>query len=106
MIFRTVMAADRPRNIAFAIHGHMWKEQLKDFHSRVIPLQGGISIGNRFDMELLGGASCPGDYLYRSGVLKWDLESGMWGIFRVAKQSFGTRCKKLCRQVTGCFCKK
>lgn len=106
VIFRTVMAADKPRNTAFAIHGHMWKEQPKDFHSRVIPLQGGISIGNRFDMELLGGASCPGDYLYRSGVLKWDLESGMWGIFRVAKQSFGTRCKKLCRRVTGCFCKK
>lgn len=106
VIFRTVMAADKPRNTAFAVHGHMWKEQPKDFHSRVIPLQGGISIGNRYDMELLGGASCPGDYLYRSGVLKWDLESGMWGIFRVAKQSFGTRCKKLCRRITGCFCKR
>ena len=106
VIFRTVMAADKPRNTAFAVHGHMWKEQPKDSHSRVIPLQGGISIGNRFDMELLGGASCPGDYLYRSGVLKWDLESGMWGIFRVAKQSFGTRCKKLCRRITGCFCKR
>lgn len=106
VIFRTVMAADKPRNTAFAIHGHMWKEQPKDSHSRVIPLQGGISIGNRFDMELEGGASCPGDYLYRSGVLKWDLESGMWGIFRVKKQRFRERCRDVCRRVAGCICGK
>lgn len=83
VIFRTVMPADKPRNVGFAIHGHMWKEQPKDPLSRVIPIQGAISIGNRFDMELLNGASVPGDYLYRSGSLKWDVESGMWGIFRV-----------------------
>lgn len=106
VIFRTVMAADKPRNTGFAIHGHMWKEQPADSHSRVIPLQGGISIGNRFDMELEEGASCPGDHLYRSGSLKWDVESGMWGIFRVAKQGFGSRCRNMCKRVAGCFCRK
>ena len=35
---------------------------------------------NRFDMELKDGASCPGDYLYRSGSFGWDVEYGMWGI--------------------------
>lgn len=29
----------------------------------------------------------PGDYLYRSGVIKWDIESGMWGIFRIKDQN-------------------
>jgi len=94
VIFRTVMPADKPRNVGFAIHGHMWKEQPKNPLSRVIPLQGAISIGNRFDMELENGASRPGDYLYRSGTLKWDVESGMWGILRVMRQKFGRKCKR------------
>ena len=103
VIFRTMMPADKPRNVSLTIHGHMWKEQPEDARSRVIPLQGGISIGNRFDMELRGGAGCPGDYLYRSGSFRWDVESGMWGIFRVMKQSVGCRCREVCRKVLGCM---
>ena len=95
VVFRTMMPADKPRNTSIAIHGHLWREQPRDAFSRVVPLQGGISIGNRFDMELEGGASCPGDYLYRSGSFAWDVESGMWGIFRVVKQSFGFKCKNM-----------
>ena len=99
VIFRTVMPADKPRNVGFAIHGHTWKEQPSDCYSREIPLQGAISIGNRFDMELRDGASCPGDYLYRSGSLKWDVESGMWGIFRVMKENFRCKCRKMVRRL-------
>ncbi|MBQ8999365.1 MAG: hypothetical protein IJ086_11850 [Clostridium sp.] len=45
-----------------------------------------MSVGNVFNIELLGGASMiTGDYLYRSDIIKWDIESGMWGIFRVKK---------------------
>ena len=25
----------------------------------------------------------PGDYLYRSSIIRWDRESGMWGILRI-----------------------
>lgn len=79
------MPADKPRNLSLAVHGHLWKEQPKDPFSRVIPLQ--------------GGASCPGDYLYRSGSLAWDVESGMWGIFRVMRQSIACRCKNVCGKI-------
>lgn len=106
VIFRTAMPADKPRNTGFTMHGHLWKEQPKDPFSRVIPLQGAISIGNRFDMELKNGASCPGDYLYRSGSFKWDVESGMWGIFRVVKQGIGCKCKNACKKTFHHFCKK
>lgn len=61
-----------------------------------IPVQGAVSIGNRYDMEMLDGAACPGDYLYRSGSFAWDVESGMWGIFRVVRRSLGCRCKGMC----------
>lgn len=103
VIFRTVMPADKPRNTSVAIHDHMWREQPKDPFSRIIPLQGGISIGNRFDMELQEGAACPGDYLYRSGSFTWDVESGMWGIFRVVKRSFGCTCKGIYKKILDCI---
>lgn len=106
VVFRTVMPADKPRNTGFAIHGHMWKEQRNNPFSRIIPLQGAISIGNTFDMELENGASCPGDYLYRSGSLKWDVESGMWGIFRVKKRKWSSRCVGVCRKALGCLCRR
>lgn len=106
VIFRTMMPADKPRNVGFTIHGHLWREQPKDPGSRVIPLQGAISIGNKFDIELEGGAACPGDYLYRSGSLKWDVESGMWGIFRVVKQGIGCKCKNACQRTIAYFHRK
>ncbi|MCI5898808.1 MAG: hypothetical protein MRZ69_00430 [Lachnospiraceae bacterium] len=93
------MADARSSEEATNIHGHLWREQPKDALSREIPLQGGISIGNRFDMELKDGASCPGDYLYRSGSFGWDVESGMWGIFRVLKRSIRCRCKEMCGRI-------
>ena len=105
VVFRTMMPADKSRNTGFTIHGHKWKEQPRDPFSRVIPLQGGISIGNTFDMEMENGASCPGDYLYRSGSLKWDVESGMWGIFRVMKQGIGCKCKNTCYKIWKRVCR-
>ena len=50
-------------------------------------------------------AGCPGDYLYRSGSLKWDVESGMWGIFWIKKKGIGCACKNLCRKIKGICCK-
>lgn len=103
VIFRAMMPADKPRNVSLTIHGHLWREQPKDPLSREIPLQGGISVGNRFDMELKDGASCPGDYLYRSGSFGWDVESGMWGIFRVMKHSIRCKCKEMCGRLLRCM---
>lgn len=104
VIFRTLMPADKPRNTSFAVHGHMWREQPGDALSRNIPVQGAISIGNKFDMEMEDGAGCPGDYLYRSGSFKWDVESGMWGIFRVVKRSIGCRCREACQKIKNSIC--
>ena len=103
VIFRTMMPADKPRNTSIMVHDYIWREQHQDPFSRIIPLQGGISIGNKFDIELQDGAGCPGDYLYRSGSLAWDVESGMWGIFRVVKRRFGHKCKAIYKKIRECF---
>ena len=44
-------------------------------------------------------SKCPGDYLYRSGSLRWDVESGMWGIFRVLSRSIRYHCESACRSL-------
>lgn len=99
IVFRFAMPADKPRNIGFCIHGHTWKKWPKDLTSSTIALQGAINIGNVYNLELQNGASMPGDYLYRSGSFKWDIESGMWGIFRILKQGIRCKCKNACRKV-------
>lgn len=98
VIIRYLMPADKPRNISFALHGHNWLSQPDDPFSRRISIQGAVSVGGVYNIELENGASeYPGDYLYRSGSLKWDVESGMWGIFRVMKKRIKYCCERVCR---------
>lgn len=101
VIFRMAMPADKPRNVGFCIHGHTWRSRSKDAQSERVALQGAISIGNVYNLELNNGAAAPGDYLYRSGSFKWDVESGMWGIFRVLKKNIRYKCKDMCAKVFG-----
>lgn len=90
VILRVLMPADKPRNVGFILHGHNWRVQPNDPFTDIRSVQSTISIGNVFNIELENGASqIPGDYLYRSGTIKWDIESGMWGIFRVVKRTIG-----------------
>ena len=107
VIFRVMMPADKPRNVGFCIHGHEWnKIREVESEGKAHSMQGAISVGNTFNMDLKDGASCQGDYLYRSGSLKWDVESGMWGIFRVLKQGIRGKCNQVCKRALECFSRK
>lgn len=107
VILRLLMAGDKPRNIGFALHGHTWRAQPDDPLSTEISMQGTISVGGVYNIELTNGAECvPGDYLYRSGSLKWDVESGMWGILRITKRKITDRCKCACREIKNKIFKK
>ena len=87
VIIRLLMPGDKPRNVCFVLHGHEWKAQPEDPFTRIISAQGAISVGSVFNIELIGGASTiQGDYLYRAGSIKWDIESGMWGILRIKEK--------------------
>ena len=98
VIIRLLMPADKPRNISFALHGHRWRAQPDDPFTRTVPIQGAVSVGNVFNIEP-ERTSCPGDYLYRSGSLRWDVESGMWGIFRLLDRNVRYYCEAACRRV-------
>ena len=81
---RLIMPADKPRNHSFVLHGHSWRQQFSDPFSDIISCQGAISVGNVFNIIIKDCASqFPGDYAYRSGIFRWDVELGMWGIFRI-----------------------
>ena len=96
IIIRLLMPGDKPRNISFTLHGHRWRTQPDDPFSRIVPIQGAMSVGNVFNIEP-EPVSCPGDYLYRSGSLRWDVESGMWGIFRIVSRNVRYYCETACR---------
>lgn len=98
VVIRLLMPADKPRNISFVLHGHNWRAQPHDPFTRTISVQGALSVGNVFNIEP-ECVSRAGDYLYRSGSLRWDVESGMWGIFRVMNRNLRCRCETVCRRV-------
>ena len=98
VIIRLLMPGDKPRNTSFALHGHRWRAQPGDPFSTIVPIQGAVSVGNVFNIEP-ERAQCPGDYLYRSGSLRWDVESGMWGIYRVLSRGVRYHCEAACRSI-------
>ncbi len=105
VMIRLLMPADKPRNISFVLHGHRWKAQPEDPFTRTISTQGAVSVGNVFNIQ--PETICdPGDYLYRSGSLRWDVESGMWGILRIKKRGIRCRCESTCRNVKQWWDKK
>jgi hypothetical protein len=71
------------------VHGHYWNTDDKDIFSQVKSIRDHIVLGDVFDIQLHYGAGSffnfPGDYMYRSGNIRWDIEQGMWGILRVHK---------------------
>ena len=84
---RFAFPADRARAHTFTLHGHTWRRCPRDVETACTAAVGEISVGSAHDVHLDYGAGglhqAPGDYLYRSGNLRWDLGLGVWGILRV-----------------------
>ncbi|WP_246938570.1 multicopper oxidase domain-containing protein [Bacillus pinisoli] len=84
---RLITPSERRRTHTFHLHGHYWRFDPKDLNSRKESFVGFNVMGRKADLELIGGAggsyNYPGDYMYRSGNIMWDIELGMWGIMRV-----------------------
>lgn len=87
VIVRLTNPSERRRAHTFHLHGHYWKFDQKDIDSKIGSFVGFLVAGHTDDLPLIGGAGgvfqTAGDYMYRSGNITWDIEQGMWGIFRV-----------------------
>ena len=86
---RLVNPSERRRSHTFHLHGHYWNTDDKDLASTVRSVEGEIVTGHTANLQVHYGAGSlynyPGDYMYRSGNIRWDIEQGMWGIIRVHK---------------------
>jgi manganese oxidase len=86
---RLINPSERRRAHGFHLHGHYWNTDDKDIFSQVKSHEDHIILGHARDLDLHYGAGSffnfPGDYMYRSGNVRWDIEQGMWGILRVHK---------------------
>ncbi|MBP1155884.1 MULTISPECIES: multicopper oxidase domain-containing protein [unclassified Paenibacillus] len=84
---RFVFPSDRARAHAFVMHGHEWYRSSDDLNSTVVSVRGQNTVGSSDDIYLGYGAgsmfNIPGDYMYRSGNIRWDVELGLWGFIRV-----------------------
>ena len=80
---KLVCAADKPRNHSFHLHGHAWKEYAYRGNASVVhSTVDGLATGAARTLAFTANRQA-GDYLYRSGVVKWSLAQGLWGILRV-----------------------
>ncbi len=82
--FHLVGALDKPRAYSFTIHGVTWPEHRFQPQSGLVPMvssESAITCGTARTFTFTPTHS--GDHAYRTGVLKWALGQGMWGILRV-----------------------
>jgi len=84
-----VGACDKPRHHSFTVHGIAWEEQRflpPGVFAPWVSSESAISCGTVRTFAFKTPAhsdSHARDHAYRSGVLRWDVPQGMWGIMRV-----------------------
>lgn len=76
-------ATDKPRNQSFTLHGVTWPEWrfLPPSRAPRVASESAITTGTARTFEFR--PEHPGDHAYRSGILKWAVPQGLWGILRV-----------------------
>ena len=88
--FHLVGACDKPRQYSFTIHGVAWPEHRFESaggtggaEELIVSSESAISGGSARTLEFTPAFA--GDHAYRSGVLKWAVPQGLWGILRVVE---------------------
>lgn len=89
MWFRLVGGSDKPRQYSFTIHDHTWVATHISEAGRRVGSVSGVTGGwvESFDLTTpaLPDDCRRADYAYRTGVLRWALPQGLWGILRVKR---------------------
>jgi len=77
-----VTAADKPRNHSFTLHGHTWREWPTTPSPSRVGSATSLCSGSVLTLNIQLSKN-KGDYAFRSGVLRWMVSQGLWGILRV-----------------------
>lgn len=78
---RLICAADKPRNHTFTLHGLAWTFAPWTKNGPQTDSVSGLTSGTA--QTVVVTPRDPGDHAYRSGVFRWAVGQGMWGIIRV-----------------------
>lgn len=85
------MPGDKPRATSFSLHNNLSFQESQYLQSRIKGTFTAITVGHTQEMILLDYNAFvkeqPGDYMYQSTNITWDLEEGMWGFMRVTEDS-------------------
>jgi hypothetical protein len=75
-------AMDKPRNQSFTVHGVVWPEwRFLSGNRPMVASESALTTASTRTFEFKVGRR--GAHAYRSGVLKWAVPQGLWGILRV-----------------------
>ena len=80
---RLVCAADKPRNHTFTVHGQAWSAAPWVGDGPLTGAISGVTAGSVHDLVLRAREA--GDHAFRSGVFRWAVEQGLWGILRIGR---------------------
>jgi manganese oxidase len=75
-----VCGTDRARNHSFEVHGRTWPME-EHLNTPRVGSIGALSVAGVRSLRFTASGS--GDWAYRTGVLRWGLTEGLWGLIRV-----------------------
>ncbi len=75
-------AGDKPRNHSFTVHAHTWPEWPSTGSPTRVGSITSLCTGAVKSLKIVL-SSKEGDYAFRSGVLRWAVSQGLWGIIRI-----------------------
>ncbi len=96
-VINVIMPGDRGRATSFGIHNNLAYEDSNYLSSRIKGITSAVTVGDTFERKLLDYTEYveeqPGDYMYQSANITWDIEQGMWGMMRVVDEKAYEICK-------------
>ncbi|BBF43674.1 multicopper oxidase [Lachnospiraceae bacterium KM106-2] len=85
--FRLFMPGNESRATTFFVHNQLYYAESRYFESPIKGVLESVTVGENRRLNLLPPSNrkfiVPGDYMYHSTNVRWDIEQGMWGIMRM-----------------------
>lgn len=87
IVVKFFVPASQTRAIPLYVHNQLSHSEPTNMDSQILGVYGSVTIGGSRNLQLINQEkqlrTQPGDYLYHSTSITWDIEQGMWGIMRL-----------------------
>ena len=87
IVVKFFVPAGSPRPIPLFVHNQLSHNEPANMDSQINGVYGAVTIGGSRNLQLINQDKFiktePGDYMYQSTSIRWDIEQGMWGFMRI-----------------------